>query len=65
MDSDIDSVRTTPYIALDRRREPIMPRIEEVATMTAKGQVTVPKTIRDALGADLNDAFRDKLLIGQ
>ena len=29
-----------------------MPLIEAVATMTAKGQITVPKTIRDALGAD-------------
>ena len=29
-----------------------MPIIHEVATMTAKGQITVPKPIRQALGAD-------------
>ena len=29
-----------------------MPIIHEVATMTAKGQITVPKSIRQALGAD-------------
>ena len=29
-----------------------MPIIREVATMTAKGQITVPKPIRQALGAD-------------
>ena len=27
--------------------------IHEVATMTAKGQITVPKTIRQALGVDV------------
>ena len=26
--------------------------IHEIATMTAKGQITVPKSIRQALGAD-------------
>ena len=29
-----------------------MPIIHEVATMTVKGQITVPKPIRQALGAD-------------
>ena len=29
-----------------------MPIIHEVATITAKGQITVPKPIRQALGAD-------------
>ena len=29
-----------------------MPIIHEVATMTAKGQITIPKPIRQALGAD-------------
>jgi antitoxin PrlF len=29
-----------------------MPPIEKVATITAKGQTTVPKAVRQALGAD-------------
>lgn len=29
-----------------------MPAIHEVATLTSKGQVTLPKSIRQALGAD-------------
>lgn len=29
-----------------------MPLIEKVATITAKGQTTVPKAVRQALGAD-------------
>ena len=30
-----------------------MPIIREVATMTAKGQLTLPKTVRQALGVDV------------
>ena len=30
-----------------------MPIIQEVATMTAKGQITLPKTVRKALGVDV------------
>ncbi len=30
-----------------------MPVIHEVATMTAKGQITVPKSVRQALGVDV------------
>lgn len=29
-----------------------MPRIHEVATLTSKGQITLPKPIRQALGVD-------------
>ena len=29
-----------------------MPSIEKVATITAKGQTTIPKVVRQALGAD-------------
>jgi antitoxin PrlF len=29
-----------------------MPLIEKVATITAKGQTTIPKAVRQALGAD-------------
>jgi len=37
-----------------------MPMIEEVCTITAKGQTTVPKAIRQALGVQYGDriAFR-------
>ncbi len=31
----------------------MMPIIHETATMTAKGQITVPKTVRQALGVDV------------
>ena len=36
--------------------------IHEVATMTAKGQITVPKPIRQALGADLGTKVAFELL---
>ncbi len=29
-----------------------MPRIHEIATLTSKGQITLPKSIRQALGVD-------------
>lgn len=32
-----------------------MPDIHEVATLTAKDQVTAPKSIRQALGVDADD----------
>jgi antitoxin PrlF len=37
-----------------------MPPIEKLATITVKGQTTVPKAVREALGADYGDkiAFR-------
>ena len=37
-----------------------MPVLEEVSTITAKGQTTVPKAIRQVLGVDVGDqiAFR-------
>ncbi len=33
--------------------ERIMPIIQEVATLTSKGQITLPRTIRQALGVDV------------
>ena len=38
-----------------------MSLIQEVATMTAKGQITVPKPIRQALGADVGTRVRFEL----
>jgi len=48
----IDKVRNIPYsmgmsIA---NRSPTMPGIHEQATLTSKGQITLPKAIRQALG---------------
>ena len=39
-----------------------MDGIEETATMTAKGQITVPKRIRDAIGADAGTKMAFSLL---
>jgi antitoxin PrlF len=33
-------------------RRAAMPAIHEVATLTSKGQITLPKSIRQALGVD-------------
>lgn len=38
-----------------------MPAIYEVATLTSKGQITLPKSIRQALGADAGSKLAFKL----
>jgi len=48
----IDKVRKFPYNAGIAFRRAIMPAIHEVATLTSKGQITLPKSIRQALGVD-------------
>ncbi len=48
----IDGVRKFPYNAGIAIRRAAMPAIHEVATLTSKGQITLPKSIRQALGAD-------------
>ena len=41
-----------PYYKLASLSEFTMPHIHQVATMTSKGQITLPKPIRQALGVD-------------
>ncbi|MCY4164777.1 MAG: type II toxin-antitoxin system PrlF family antitoxin [Gammaproteobacteria bacterium] len=41
-----------------------MPIMHEVATMTAKGQITLPKAIRQALGVDVGAKVAFELLEG-
>ena len=48
----IDGVRKYPYDMGIAIRRAAMPAIHEVATLTSKGQITLPKSIRQALGAD-------------
>ena len=49
---ELDMVRNFPYNAGVAIRRAAMPAIHEVATLTSKGQITLPKSIRQALGAD-------------
>ena len=48
----IDEVREFPYHMGVAIRSMAMPAIHEVATLTSKGQITLPKSIRQALGVD-------------
>jgi antitoxin PrlF len=47
----LDMVRNIPC-RWSAYRKNAMPAIHEVATITAKGQITLPKPIRQALGVD-------------
>ncbi|AEM47707.1 transcriptional regulator, AbrB family [Acidithiobacillus ferrivorans SS3] len=47
---DLDSERNNPYLECILFEESDMPHIHEVATLTSKGQITLPKSIRQALG---------------
>lgn len=42
-----------------------MPSIHEVATLTSKGQITLPKSIRQALGVDTGSRIAFELRDGQ
>ena len=48
----IDEVRIFPYNTGIAIKRAAMPAIHEVATLTSKGQITLPKSIRQALGVD-------------
>ena len=50
--SQIDEVRKLPYLVGIATGRATMPEIHEVATLTSKGQITLPKPIRQALGVD-------------
>ena len=47
---DLDGKRNNPYRKRVLFEESDMPHIHEVATLTSKGQITLPKSIRQALG---------------
>jgi antitoxin PrlF len=50
--AQIDKVRKFPYDITLTIGRTTMPAIHEVATLTSKGQITLPKSIRQALGVD-------------
>ena len=49
---EIDDVRKNPYRVGIAIGSAAMPEIHEIATLTSKGQITLPKPIRQALGVD-------------
>ena len=52
MGAYLDEVRDFPYDTGIAFRRDNMSVIHEVATLTSKGQITLPKSIRQALGVD-------------
>lgn len=61
----IDDVRNNPYHMGVAIRRANMPTIHEVATLTSKGQITLPKSIRQALGADTGSKLAFELRGGE
>lgn len=61
----IDLVRKVPYNVGIAIRRAAMPAIHEVATLTSKGQITLPKSIRQALGADTGSKLAFELRGGE
>lgn len=52
MRTNVDMVRKRPYPQGIAIRSATVPEIHEVATLTSKGQITLPKSIRQLLGVD-------------
>src|SRR5262245_26245816 len=50
----IDNVRIIPYYHTLQTEGRTMSTIHEIATITSKGQITLPKSIRQALGVSLS-----------
>ena len=51
-ETKIGHVRIIPYHSINTSGRTLMPAIHEIATLTSKGQVTLPKSVRQLLGID-------------
>lgn len=47
-----NEVKIVPYYSFNISGGKLMPAIHEIATLTSKGQVTLPKSVRQLLGID-------------
>ncbi len=61
----IDDVRNYPYHMGTAIRRITMPAIHEVATLTSKCQITLPNSVRQALGADTGSKLAFELRGGE